>query len=250
MPLNVLIADDSATNRSLFTLTLTRMGHHADAAASGREAIDLFAAHEYDLAFIDLQMPQMSGFALAEYLSPRNARHTPLYAISGFIDAETEARALAAGFCGCFIKPLDREKILRAAEDSGLRDKSAAMPDAAGTVNDIPARLLSVYARELRTRAAACEKHWQAGDLQALQREAHTIRALAEMLKTADVADAAAQVENLQRANHSIFSGSLSGSLAPHLPAAAGLHLRALCQACARTAASIERRTPPNTTLT
>ncbi|MFN7112813.1 MAG: response regulator [Alphaproteobacteria bacterium] len=241
MPLNILIADDSATNRSLFTLTIARMGHHATAAASGREAIELFSTHEYDLVFIDLQMPQMNGFAVAEQLCPRNTRHIPLYAISGFIDTETERRALAAGFCGCFIKPLDREKILSAAEESGLHGKAAALADITDIPQDIPARLLAVYARELRTRAAACEKLWLAGDLHALRREAHTIRALAEMLKTADVAAAAAEVENLQSAQ--------SAGLPAHLPASAGLHLRALCHACTITAASIERRTAPHRAL-
>jgi CheY-like chemotaxis protein len=43
MPLRILIADDSATNRLLFKTTVTRMGHHADVVATGREAIDLFA---------------------------------------------------------------------------------------------------------------------------------------------------------------------------------------------------------------
>jgi CheY-like chemotaxis protein len=243
MPLNILITDDSATNRTLFTLTIKRMGHHADAAASGREAIDLFTAHEYDIVFIDLQMPQMNGFALAEYLSTRNPRRTPLYAISGFIDAETEGRALAAGFCGCFIKPLEREKILRSILCSGLADKAAAASEVDAAVQDIPARLLAVYARELRTRAAACETLWHAGDFAALRREAHTLRALAEMLKTNNVADAAAQVENIRRETDTVDSGNAL----PHLAAAAALHLRTLCEACTRTAASIERRTPPNT---
>lgn len=149
MTLNILIADDSATNRSLFTLTAARMGHHADAAASGREAIDFFNTHEYDLVFIDLHMPQMDGFALAATLTAQNTRRTPLYAMSGFIDGESETRLLAAGFYGWFIKPLDREKILRAAVEAGIAEKSAAEPENAA---DIPAKLLAIYARELRAR--------------------------------------------------------------------------------------------------
>jgi len=56
MPLRFLITDDSATNRKLFTMVAERMGHHADAAASGREAIEFFAAHAYDIGFFDLTM--------------------------------------------------------------------------------------------------------------------------------------------------------------------------------------------------
>lgn len=233
MTLNILIADDSATNRSLFTLTAARMGHHADAAASGREATDFFNTHEYDLVFIDLHMPQMDGFALAATLTAQNTRRTPLYAMSGFIDGESEKRLLAAGFYGWFIKPLDREKILRAAVEAGITEKSAAEPENAA---DIPAKLLAVYARELRARAAACEQHWQSGDLAALHREAHTLRALANMLKTSDVATAAAAIENLRAGAEPEM----------HIPAAAAQRLQALCVACHRTAALIERSTPPN----
>lgn len=243
MPLHILIADDSATNRLLFSMTAARMGHSADAVASGREATTLFSLHEYDLVFIDLQMPQISGLTTAQQLQLHNPRHIPLYAISGYIDKETELRALSAGFRGCFVKPLDREKIMQAALESGLGDKlPAAAPQE--TAHGVPARLLTTYAQELRTRAAACERYWQDGDIPALRREAHTLRALANMLKTADVAAAAAQVEETPDVPRGMLLSLLHAATQRETQERDEERLRALCRACLYAAASIERRPP------
>lgn len=242
MSLRILIVDDSATNRLLFTTIAVRMGHSAEAVASGREALSCHAEKAYDIVFIDLQMPQMDGFSLAQHmrqLYPHHPRTIPLYAVSGFIDAETEKRAMAAGFHGCFTKPLDREKISICIAEHGLDGKTDTAPQSAGNVPpDIPARLLDTYARELRTRAAACENHWEMGDIPALRREAHTLRALADMLKTADVAEAAAGVEKIQR---SLFAET--GADTENTPRSeAHARVKNLASACLQAAASIETR--------
>ncbi len=232
MPLRFLITDDSATNRKLFTMVAERMGHHADAAASGREAIEFFVAHAYDIGFFDLTMPQMDGFALARHIQQHNPRRIPLYAVSGFVDMDIEIRALGAGYRRCFQKPLDRDKILQAIEESGLAVEG--QPPPAQDMSDIPLRLLSVYAEELRARAAACQRYWLTRDTAALRREAHTLRALADMLKTADVATAAARVEHIY-----ITSDVPSAVATSRMEYEKDF--RALYAACLQAAALIER---------
>jgi CheY-like chemotaxis protein len=250
MPLHILIADDSATNRVLFETVVTRMGHRADMAASGAEAIAFLEKHAYDIAFVDLQMPQLDGYALAKKIRQNGPHRTPLYAISGYIGPEIEERALAAGFSGCLAKPLDREKILRIAAGCGLDEKLLSLPSAADAArdvlppaaHDIPKRLLGTYARELRARAAACERHWQQGNLAGLQQEAHTLRALADMLKTAEVSRAAARVEHMPPPDSSL----LDFCRAPHgkRPSLQASCVRALHRACLYAAAAIEKRAP------
>lgn len=236
MSLRILIVDDSATNRLLFTTIATRMGHSAESVASAREAMSRHAENAYDLMFIDLHMPQMDGFSLARHLRQMYPRAIPLYAVSGFIDAEIETRAMDAGFNGCFTKPLDRDKVNLCIAQNGLTHPPSAEIDK--TAADIPDRLLATYAHELRARAAACEKHWEAGDMPALRREAHTLRALADMLKTADVALAAAEVEKIQR---SLLSAT--GADAESTPQnEARARLEYLVTTCLDAAVSIETR--------
>ncbi|MEG4573992.1 response regulator [Microcoleus sp. N3A4] len=62
----VLIVDDNATNRQILTLQAQSWGMVAKASASARLALDWLAAKEvFDLAVLDMQMPEMDGLALA-----------------------------------------------------------------------------------------------------------------------------------------------------------------------------------------
>lgn len=194
MPLHILIADDSATNRMLFSATVTRMGHQADVVATGREAIDLFAQNSYDLVFLDINMPGIDGITTAKEIHALNKRHTPVYAVSGWIDADTEEQITAAAIRDCLIKPLDREKLTGVITACGLENQAAAAPQVQPP--DIPKKLLAVYADELRARADACERHYAAADIDGVMREAHTLRALADMLRTPDVERTARIMEN------------------------------------------------------
>ncbi|MEG4026175.1 response regulator [Microcoleus sp. S13C4] len=65
----VLIVDDNATNRRILTLQAQSWGMVARASASARLALDWLAAKEgFDLAVLDMQMPEMDGLALAEQI--------------------------------------------------------------------------------------------------------------------------------------------------------------------------------------
>jgi CheY-like chemotaxis protein len=61
LPLQVLIAEDDEVSRDIALLLLQRLGHRADVAANGIEALAAIESNRYDLAFIDVQMPLMDG---------------------------------------------------------------------------------------------------------------------------------------------------------------------------------------------
>lgn len=237
MTLHILIADDSATNRLLFSTVVTRMGYQVDVAASGREALDLAARQTYDLVFLDLNMPHMSGLQAAKEILTQHNRRIPVYAISGYIAPETADGLLTAGLHGWLEKPLDRQKILQVIRTCGLDAPRTPSPDAQVSTTDVPRKLMGVYAQELRARGDACLRYAQMRDHVALHREAHTIRALAEMLHTKDVEDAAARIEWQipAPADHPLSSAAIE------LPEA---QVRALQRACHTAASIIERLLP------
>jgi CheY-like chemotaxis protein len=81
MPLRLLIAEDSATNRLLLSMTMARIGIDADIAANGKEALALFHQHRYDLVFLDLEMPAL--MSVRPYAAPsRDLRSIPWAASS------------------------------------------------------------------------------------------------------------------------------------------------------------------------
>lgn len=60
-PLRILLAEDNAVNQKLAVLTLKKMGYNADIAANGLEVLQALERQEYDLIFMDIQMPEMDG---------------------------------------------------------------------------------------------------------------------------------------------------------------------------------------------
>src|SRR5689334_13901646 len=85
-PLKILIVDDTPENLVVLEALLRRDGVELLAARSGAEALELLLVHEVALALVDVQMPDMDGFELAELM--RGAARTKRVPII-FITAAT-----------------------------------------------------------------------------------------------------------------------------------------------------------------
>lgn len=60
--LKILIAEDNVINQKVATIILEKLGHKVDVVANGLEALSSLENIEYDLVFMDCQMPEMDGF--------------------------------------------------------------------------------------------------------------------------------------------------------------------------------------------
>lgn len=68
LDLNILLVEDIELNIVVAKAVLEKFGCHVDVAQTGKEAIQKFAQHYYDLIFLDIQLPDMSGFEVARFL--------------------------------------------------------------------------------------------------------------------------------------------------------------------------------------
>ncbi len=59
--LKILLAEDNRINQRLVTITFNQLGVKCDIASNGQEAFEMFQQKDYDLIFMDLQMPVMDG---------------------------------------------------------------------------------------------------------------------------------------------------------------------------------------------
>ena len=67
-PLRFLVVDDTEDIRDLMSRMVVRLGHLADQAADGVEAVEALAQNTYDIMLLDLTMPRMSGEEVVRWL--------------------------------------------------------------------------------------------------------------------------------------------------------------------------------------
>jgi CheY-like chemotaxis protein len=111
--LRVLLVDDHMESVISVGRLLRSQGHQVQAALSGAEAVSSAAAFHPDVALIDLSLPVLDGFAVAQELRAMPAtKSTFLIALTGWDSDEVAARARAAGFDRHIVKPLSLDAML------------------------------------------------------------------------------------------------------------------------------------------
>lgn len=78
----ILLVDDNAVVRDMLVDLVASLGYHADSAASGQEALDLFGRGTYGLVLTDLVMPGMSGWDVLAAVRQRDAT-MPVVIVTG-----------------------------------------------------------------------------------------------------------------------------------------------------------------------
>lgn len=105
----ILIVDDNEKN--IFALELTLEGIDAEfvGATSGNDALKAILNHEFALALLDVQMPIMNGYELAEYIrGEKKTENLPLIFLSAiFTDAQHAFKGYEAGAVDFITKPFD-----------------------------------------------------------------------------------------------------------------------------------------------
>lgn len=95
-PVNLLVVDDIQNNLEAMSALLAQPGVHVLRARSGEEALELLLQHDVALALLDVNMPGMDGFALAELMRGNSkTRHIPLIFITAALH---EPRRTFAGY--------------------------------------------------------------------------------------------------------------------------------------------------------
>jgi signal transduction histidine kinase/CheY-like chemotaxis protein len=124
-PLRVLVVDDNPdTARSLARL-LRLSGHSAHTAHDGPSALEVAHAERPEVVLIDIGLPGMNGYELAERLRAEGFAAATLIAISGYGQDQDIRRSREAGMNHHLIKPLDFDALLallaRPAQESAPR---------------------------------------------------------------------------------------------------------------------------------
>src|SRR5205823_7062919 len=109
----VMVVDDYEDNRSMLRHLLEAKGYRVVEAADGLEAVAVAQSSHPNLILMDLSLPRLDGLAAMRRIRAEAALHAvPVVAVSGHVQAEDQAAALAAGFRAYITKPIDFEQLL------------------------------------------------------------------------------------------------------------------------------------------
>ena len=112
--LRILLAEDNPINRALATGILEKRGHSLAHAANGREAVEAVRREDFDLVFMDVQMPEMDGLEATRRIreaEQSTGRHTPIAAMTAHAMTGDRERFLGSGMDEYISKPLQRAEL-------------------------------------------------------------------------------------------------------------------------------------------
>jgi PAS domain S-box-containing protein len=123
--LRILLAEDNAVNQKVALRILDRLGHQADVASNGIEALEAHERQSYDVVLMDVQMPEMDGLDASRRICERwPAESRPrIIAMTANAMMEDREACFAAGMDDYVAKPVRPEELAEALSRVRSRDR-------------------------------------------------------------------------------------------------------------------------------
>ena len=114
--LRILVAEDTPDTQVLIRHFLKATPHQAELVDNGRLAVERFAASQFDLVLMDMQMPELNGFeataAIRRLERDRQQGPVPVVALTAMAMTEDRQRCLDAGCTEYLAKPIRKGPFL------------------------------------------------------------------------------------------------------------------------------------------
>ncbi|MCB0530844.1 MAG: response regulator [Lewinellaceae bacterium] len=219
--LRILLAEDNALNRIVAVETLEMLIPEVQVhtAENGREALDAFHAHTFDVVLMDVTMPVMDGLEATQAIraSDSPARDIPVIAFTASVTKKEVRRCLNNGMNACVPKPFKESELLQALlsatapgqvlsgpivlpETSApeVADDSDRLAFLKNLTGNNPARIqkyLGLYLESVGAGLPRIEAALAAGDREELRKVVHTVKPQFRMLGMEELAELAQTIE-------------------------------------------------------
>lgn len=218
---NILLAEDNLINQKVSLRILQAFGYKASAVNNGAEAIKAVKEKEYDLVLMDIQMPEVDGFAATEQIRnfDNDKRDIPIVALTAHAMMGYREKCLKAGFNEYISKPIVAKDMLTMIDklldiknapvseeqtnqqtDNSLFDFERLKKVSADDF-DFEKDLLSSYVEDVEKKCTQLEDFLTAKDLEGIINLAHTIKGASYSVGAQKVGDEAFGIEISAKSN-------------------------------------------------
>lgn len=112
----ILIVDDGARTRQMYSILLRKRGHEVETAPDGKSAIAMVERFRPDVILLDVGMPRLNGFDTCQQIRElTTGKDIVMIAVTGWAQEEVQQRANESGFDGILVKPVGVQAILQLA---------------------------------------------------------------------------------------------------------------------------------------
>ncbi|MEQ8187066.1 MAG: response regulator [Candidatus Eremiobacterota bacterium] len=211
--IKILLADDNIVNRKIILAILDKMGCKADLATDGREVIEALEKDFYDVIFMDIYMPGMTGIEATKHIReffPKEKQPLIIAMTAGRIEGDRDA-CFSAGMNGYIHKPVNKETLseaiknctkgnlagsfsIREESEEQIFNKSEIMKRLSGD-KDLIHDIVELFISNGPLQVDKLKKALENNDRERLKITAHTIKGSARNVSASQVASNAFEIE-------------------------------------------------------
>ena len=110
--MKILVVDDNHDTTTTAAMLLETFGHDVRTANDGPAALEVARSFRPQVIILDIGLPGMSGYEVAQSLRQEGFANATIVAVSGYGQEDDRRRSLEAGFDHHFVKPIDYVQLL------------------------------------------------------------------------------------------------------------------------------------------
>ncbi|MBI9018302.1 MAG: response regulator [Phycisphaerae bacterium] len=111
-PVRILLVEDDLINQQLGKKILSKAGYIVDIANNGQEAVEMVQRDNWDIVFMDMQMPVMDGLEATKKIRKAGYSDLPIVAMTANAFTRDRERCLESGMNDFLSKPINKNKVL------------------------------------------------------------------------------------------------------------------------------------------
>ena len=123
-PLRILVAEDNPINQQLALLILNKMGYNPELVENGRQVLHILDEKNFDLVFMDIQMPEMDGLEATRTIRTTRPHSPVIIAMTANAMQGDQEECLAEGMNDYLSKPIKLDELIAMLEKWGNRINS------------------------------------------------------------------------------------------------------------------------------